>query len=155
MKLYIAGPMTGIANLNYPEFMRIEEILKQRGFSVENPARVDYLHSRELKMLMLGNSCGVCSAGKNHDWEWYMKRTIAMLIECDGVALLRGWDASRGAIIEHDLAVKLGMPVKEWERWGDPNAWANKQAENGDKETRTISGAEAYERYASDPMLDF
>ena len=39
-KIYIAGPMTGYENYNYPKFFKIENILKEKGWIVVNPARI-------------------------------------------------------------------------------------------------------------------
>jgi hypothetical protein len=44
-------------------------------------------------------------------WHKYMRRCIPRLARCDGIALLRGWEASRGALLELDLADRLNIPV--------------------------------------------
>lgn len=45
-------------------------------------------------------------------WKWCMKRAIAMLTDCDEIAMLPNWKDSNGACIEHDLAKKIGIPVR-------------------------------------------
>lgn len=35
----------------------------------------------------------------------------------DGIAMLDGWEDSKGATIEHDLAEALGIPCKPWREW--------------------------------------
>jgi hypothetical protein len=47
------------------------------------------------------------------DLEWHeaMKRCIGQLVQCDGVALLRGWQQSRGATLELKLAQEMNIPV--------------------------------------------
>lgn len=54
------------------------------------------------------------SGGVTRPWEWYMRRTLQMMLDCDEIVLLPGWRDSKGARIERDLAEKLGMPVSEW-----------------------------------------
>jgi hypothetical protein len=47
------------------------------------------------------------------DFDWYkaMKRCIGVLVICDGIALLQGWQRSRGATLELKLAQDLHVPV--------------------------------------------
>lgn len=44
-------------------------------------------------------------------WEDHMRADIPMMLTCDTVALLDGWEGSRGAGIERRLAVDLGLRV--------------------------------------------
>jgi hypothetical protein len=44
-------------------------------------------------------------------WHEYLRRCVSRLALCDGIALLQGWEASRGARLELDLADKLKIPV--------------------------------------------
>ena len=46
-----------------------------------------------------------------------MRVAIPQMLKCDGVALLLGWSASRGASLERNLAVAIGMPCRQWEDW--------------------------------------
>jgi len=49
----------------------------------------------------------------DHDKSWlnYMKTDIIALMECDAIFLLENWEESKGACIEHSLAIKLGYEV--------------------------------------------
>lgn len=100
MKLYIAGPMTGLPQFNYPAFNRAEVALKAVGFDTLNPT--------------LGWAEPV---DDGTTWDEYMRRGIGLLLEADGVALLPGWTKSKGATVEHDLARSLGMPVEDIGQW--------------------------------------
>ena len=44
-------------------------------------------------------------------WEGYMKRDIAMMMDCDMLLMLEGWDYSQGATIERNLGLQLRYPV--------------------------------------------
>lgn len=91
MKIYISGKITGTTD--YKErFARAEEMLKSRGHEVVNPCHID-------------------DGGETKPWEWYMKRCIPLLTECDGIYLLKGWSESRGARLEWMVAKGLGMNV--------------------------------------------
>lgn len=90
-RIYLAGPMTGLPDSNYPAFHAEAARLRARGFHVENPAE---------------NPAPDCGS-----WCGYMRLAIAQLVTCDAVWLLPGWTGSRGACIEHALAVHLGLAV--------------------------------------------
>ncbi len=98
MKLYIAGPMTGIEHMNFPAFMEAEKKLQAMGFETMNPAR----HG----------------AGEG-TWSDYMRRDITDLLTCDGVATLNSWNESKGATLEVQIAETLEMPVAHISEWLD------------------------------------
>lgn len=95
MKLYVSGPISivGPPTYNKPAFNNAAIQLRVAGFSAVNPFDLDDEPINSLS------------------WEEYMRRDLRALLDCDGVATLDGWQDSRGAGIEVDLAVKLGMPV--------------------------------------------
>lgn len=95
MRLYLAGPMTGYPDYNYPAFHRAADRLRADGHDVVSPAELD---------------------DPSHtpgDWTWdaYLRRDLAHLLDCGAVAVLPGWRASKGATLETQVAAALGMPV--------------------------------------------
>lgn len=91
-KIYIAGPMTGLPDNNYPAFHAAAVQLRAQGHMVANPAENE------------APSCGT--------WLGYMRLALAQLILCDAVHLLPGWSRSRGATVEFALAKGLGLQVQ-------------------------------------------
>ena len=91
MRVYIAGPMTGLPNFNYASFNQTAKQLRALGCEVENPAENPDPPGKE--------------------WAGYMRMAIAQVIQCDTLALLPGWHTSRGAEIERRLALELGLRV--------------------------------------------
>lgn len=96
-QIYIAGPMTGRPQFNYPLFNSAAKQLRAVGHFVMNPA-------------------------ENHAppgavWEDYMRMAIAQLLQCECVAVLPEWETSRGASLEVTIAHRLGMPVMQWHRY--------------------------------------
>ncbi|BBM66336.1 hypothetical protein VA249_29820 [Vibrio alfacsensis] len=89
VKVYIAGPMTGLPEVNKPAFFAKEAELKQEGKTVLNPA-----------ILPDGMS-----------WEEYMHICIPMVQVADEIYMLRGWESSRGAVWEHQEAMATGKSV--------------------------------------------
>lgn len=95
-KVYVAGPMTGIEDFNYPAFNTAAARLRTAGFEVLNPAETD---------TRMGTTPG------EQSWQWYMRHALRMLADADGVALLDGWERSRGATLEHRIARSLNLPT--------------------------------------------
>lgn len=95
-RLYLAGPMTGYPDWNYPAFMEVEDRLTKIGFLVTNPAR-------------LGDP--------SQPWRINMRLSIRAMLECDGVALLSGWSTSPGARLEYQVARDLGIAATDWDVW--------------------------------------
>lgn len=89
MRLYLAGPMTGLPELNFPAFHAQAARLRGLGYEVVNPAEI--------------------SKGAHAEWAVCLRADIAQLITCDGIALLPGWQQSRGARLEHHIALHLRM----------------------------------------------
>lgn len=99
MMLYIAGPMTGYDDFNFPAFRQAAADLRERGYTVISPH--EGAHNRDL----------------TKPWDYYMREDIRLLVECHGLALLPGWGKSKGAKLEKYIAKKLGMqvaPLREW-----------------------------------------
>ena len=90
-RLYLAGPMTGLPDLNFPLFTSEAARLRSLGYEIVNPAEIN--------------------ADPKADWLACMRADIKQLVDCDGVATLPGWVKSRGASIEVGIAYGLGLPV--------------------------------------------
>lgn len=48
-------------------------------------------------------------------WREHMRADIAMLVQCDLIYMLRGWELSKGAKLEHDVATSCGIRVLKYE----------------------------------------
>lgn len=91
VRLYVAGRMTGLPELNFPAFHAEAVRLRALGYEVVNPAEINEDPS----------------AG----WAECMRRDIAQLVFCDGVVTLPGWELSRGASLEVSIARELSIRV--------------------------------------------
>ena len=99
MRIYISGPMTGIPNKNAPAFMSAEAHCEMKGWTVENPVRLDEDLDRMHK-----------SIGKPPPtYEDYIKRDIQLLRRCDAIVMLKDWNRSRGANLELWNAIEMGL----------------------------------------------
>lgn len=90
-RLYIAGPMSGIPDNNYPAFFDAARRLRAMRLNVENPAE---------------NPVPPCKS-----WLGYMRLSLLQIARVDGVVMLPGWQRSKGARAEHQLARNLGLPI--------------------------------------------
>jgi hypothetical protein len=45
------------------------------------------------------------------EWGDYLRRDVKAMMDCDGIALLPGWEGSRGARLEAHIAHALGFEV--------------------------------------------
>ena len=48
---------------------------------------------------------------QNKPREFYLREAIRLLLECDMIALLPGWEDSAGAQLEVSIAKELAMPT--------------------------------------------
>lgn len=106
--LYLAGPMTGYPEFNFPAFDEAAAELRAVGYEVINPAEVDRA---------LGFDPRSEDEYTDENYHAAMRRDIPLVMKADGVALLPGWRASRGANLEHDVARAIGnqaMTVRAW-----------------------------------------
>jgi hypothetical protein len=89
-RIYLAGPMTGYPGHNFDAFHRAAQRLKAAEWDVVNPAE------------NFGGRTDLPRAD-------YMRADVAALVECDAIALLPGWQESRGAKAEYLLAREMGL----------------------------------------------
>lgn len=98
MKLYVAGPMTGLPEFNLPAFAEATARLNAKGYEAINPGR-------------RGGTI------EGYVWSDYLRLGLADLVTCEGVALLHGWWNSKGAQLEQRVALDLGMVTASLEYW--------------------------------------
>ncbi|MGL4352460.1 MAG: DUF4406 domain-containing protein [Aeromonas popoffii] len=89
VKVYIAGPMSGLPMFNRQAFFAAEAYLQGQGARVMNPA--------------------VLPDGWDHDA--YMRIAIPMMMACEAVAFLPGWQQSLGARQEFTRAHAFGLDL--------------------------------------------
>lgn len=118
---YIAGPMTGYAEFNFPAFDRAREFIEGMGIVACSPAD----HSREVlaergygwKRSCIVQGCA-CSAIPKDLIDDLLRWDFERVMEVDMIYMLRGWEKSTGARAEHAIAVALGKEIM-YERRAD------------------------------------
>ncbi|KKL52760.1 hypothetical protein LCGC14_2282260 [marine sediment metagenome] len=101
--LYLTGPMRGIRYYNFPAFIEACEQLELKGYAVLCPASTDIAEGF--------NASKPEDELTTEDMERFIVRDVQMVIESDGVAVLPGFEKSKGAMVEVSLARFLDKPV--------------------------------------------
>lgn len=106
-RLYLAGPMSNLPSLNFPAFHTEAARLRALGYTVINPAEINGGADELI-------ACSTMAPDElTAHWRKCMRKDITVLMTCDGIALLPGWERSKGACLEHHNAAALGMVVLE------------------------------------------
>ena len=111
MKIYLAGPMRGYPEFNFPAFHEAARNLRSLGHVVFSPAEKD--NERHGKDISSGNATGdVTMAEKDHGFSLRVALgdDLAWICaEAEAIALLPGWENSSGAAAEFATAKALGL----------------------------------------------
>jgi hypothetical protein len=105
LKIYIAGPMTGVEDFNFPLFFETEEKLKELGYETLNPAKNDGADVKTATQ----NAISASLSGAT--WSSYMRRDLSNLCLSDAVCVLPNWKSSKGASLEVQVAQALDIPI--------------------------------------------
>lgn len=102
---YIAGPMRGYPDMNFPAFDDASRIGKMMGFNIISPADLD----RAVGLPMTGEDL------TRDQLDSCISRDISAILgldpKTDGIAVLPRWEGSRGACTEVALARWRGLEV--------------------------------------------
>ena len=105
MKAYIAGPMSGIPQCNFPLFDYMTHILRNRDWEIISPAELD---KPEIRAESLASKDGSAHSGK---WGEFLSRDVKMIADegVEAIFLLPGWQDSKGAKLEAFVGALLGL----------------------------------------------
>ena len=95
--IYLAGPITGVANDNREEFERASNVLRNLGNAVINPHEL----------------CAEIPKEGNPELVWLhcIKVCLRHLKACDMVVMLDGFKESTGSMVELTVALMCGIPT--------------------------------------------
>jgi hypothetical protein len=103
-KVYLSGPMTGIANFNHPEFRANTKFLRDSGWDVFSPAEMDVDNGIDPARALDDEN-----PLTEEEYHELLKNDYRALIDCQAVAFMNGWENSRGAKLERRFGAQLGL----------------------------------------------
>lgn len=105
--VYIAGPMRGLPELNFPAFDSAEQTWRKKGWGVVNPAQMDreqgYVPAKDQTVF------------KDLSIEEAMSRDLPAVAGVHAIALLKGWERSQGAKMELQHAIERRKEIYDAE----------------------------------------
>lgn len=93
MRLYVSGPMSGMPEHNFPAFNAMAAKLRAMGHEVVNPAEYDNALSGKVT------------------WHECMRRDVILMCDTEALVVLPGWENSKGANVEIQLARWLDLRI--------------------------------------------
>lgn len=112
--VYLAGPMRGIPEFNFPAFHAAAAKLRAKGYVVFSPAERDIERHGGVD-ISKGNTDGdekLAAAQHGFDLRVALGEDLAWICEhADAIALLPGWQKSKGANAECAVANALGLEI--------------------------------------------
>lgn len=90
-KIYISGRITGMENKAFLLFGLAEKEIQHMNFEIVNPMRLPDDHDKS--------------------WRSYMNICLKALVDCEAIYMLTNYKESRGAQVELQLALSLGINV--------------------------------------------
>lgn len=102
---YLAGPMRGIEEYNFPAFREATQWLRDQGWDVFSPAERDENDPN------IDHTENVAGWEGSRGLDYFMAYDLKAVCETDCVICLPGWEESQGARLETVTAVEIEHPV--------------------------------------------
>ena len=97
-RIYIAGPMTGVEDLNRAEFRKAVDSI----WETSKETAIGFNPHQVADMLGWTEKTSLCEIAST---------LLGDLVDCDAIYMLRGWESSKGARAEHAVAVWIGLEI--------------------------------------------
>lgn len=105
--IYVAGPMSGLPEWNYPAFFAAEDRLRAEGWNVKNPAAKDKENGFEDEEAQANGDTALAIQKGTFDFRHAYLWDLEQVVKGDGIYMLKGWENSPGARGEHAAAVAM------------------------------------------------
>lgn len=90
-KIYISGKITDIEKEAPALFKQAECALREKGYDTVNPITLNHDHDKS--------------------WQNFMREDVKAMLDCDSIYMMSNWVNSKGAKIEREIAIYLGLKV--------------------------------------------
>jgi hypothetical protein len=121
VKVYIAGPMTGLPQFNFPAFDAAAAELRALGYEVISPAELDDPVDRAAALASPDGSHLSYGVGVKKTWGEFLARDVKLIADggIEDIVVLDGWHKSRGARLETFVANALfRLPIYRFKHNG-------------------------------------
>jgi hypothetical protein len=143
-KIYLAGPMSGIPQFNFPAFFAAAEELRAYGFEVVSPAEIDNEEDKGAAFASPDGDMRTIASKKT--WGDFLARDVKLLADTgiEGIVFLPYWYMSKGAKLE----AFVGLLHKNFKFW--------QYSAGQGRPVRVLDSADVLSQiyYAMDPELD-
>lgn len=124
MKVYLAGPMTGIPQFNIPLFEAAAADLRAHGYEVISPVELDEKHGLPNALLKTYDTGDISKleAKSGQTWGDMLARDVKVIADggVDGIVLLPNWWKSKGARLEVFVGMLIRAKVYEYAAVQEP-----------------------------------
>lgn len=112
MKIYLAGPMRGYPNFNREAFASATQYLRDIGHEVYSPSEMsDKLFGQAVRNNPNGDESQMGGDAETISRTVFHLDLTYICLNAEGVALLPGWEKSKGATAERATAIALGLEI--------------------------------------------
>ncbi len=120
-RYYLAGPMSGYPQFNFPLFHRVAAELRAQGYTIVSPAELD---TPAVQAAAMASKDGALQGPNNQiadqTWGDILAKDVKLVAdEIDGIIFLHGWDQSRGANLEAFVGLLVNKRPFEFMQWDD------------------------------------
>jgi hypothetical protein len=114
-KVYLAGPMSGIPQFNFPAFFDAARRLRAGGFEVVSPAEIDNAEDSGAALESPDGDPTNRTGMNNKTWGDFLARDVKLIVDggIEGIVFLPGWTLSKGAKLE----AFVGLLHKNFRFW--------------------------------------
>lgn len=111
MKYYLAGPMKGIPQLNFPAFIDASRNLREKGFDIISPHELDDDETVKKALADMGGK----EYTDGQTWGTFLARDVKIVADLvQGIIFLPNWERSKGARLEAFVALLSGHKFYEY-----------------------------------------
>jgi len=108
-KIYIAGPMSGMKDFNFPNFNTAAQKFRNEGWVVFNPVEKD--EEEHGSDVFKGDGDIEACEAQGFSLRKALAWDTARICESDAIYMLDGWEKSSGAFAEWALARTLRLEI--------------------------------------------
>jgi hypothetical protein len=113
MKIYLSGPISGKRNGNRRAFDKVIKIIDKSflglgAIKIINPLEIAKIVDLDFSLRNRNRFYTV-----KPEWKDYMKADLRRLCDADCLYSLKGWEKSKGAVLERHIAEMLEIPCAE------------------------------------------